>query len=165
MIDWSVLSSVGRRVRVNHALEHATISLLTNTVPHVMLRGRSNRRGFYVMGEVDHSQILSAANDALNRLRGGQSDLAIHPFCGTNLAVTGTLTGLSAALAARIGRRAGSYPAAILAALLAVLVAQPLGLMTQRYLTTDSRMGPLTIDGVERKSFFGKTLHFVRTSP
>lgn len=164
MIDWSVLDLVGRRVRVNHAVEHATITLLTNRVGNVVLRGRSNRNGFFVMGDVAREQIESAAVEAVDRLRGGQSELAIHPFCGTNLAVTGTLAGLSGAVAARTARRAGSYPSAILAGLLAVLVSQPLGMMAQKYLTTDSQVRDLRIETVEEKRFFGKKLHFVRTS-
>lgn len=164
MIDWSVMNSVGKRVRVNHAVEHATITLLTQRVGGVLLRGRSNRKGFYVMGDVTSEQIQVATDEALDRLRSGQHDLAIHPFCGTNLAVTGTLTGLAAATAARVNKRSSAYSSAILAALAAVVVSQPLGAMTQRYLTTSTDIRDLRVESIEENSLFGKPLHFVHTS-
>jgi len=164
MLDWRSAGLAGSRVRRNHALEHATITILSGRVPNVVLRGRSNRNGFYVTGQVTAAEIRSAADDALSRLQSGQSELAIHPFCGTNLAVTGTLSGLAAALAARVNRRAGTYPSAVLAALIAVMAAQPLGIWAQRYLTTNANPGSLHIEGVEQRSFLGRRLHFVRTS-
>ncbi len=164
MIDWAVLGAVGHRVRTNHALEHATITILSGRFSHVTLRGRSNRHGFYVMGEVPRDEVSSAASDALQRLNAGQSELAVHPFCGTNLAVSGTLAGLASAIAARANRRDGAYPMAILAGLLAVLVAQPLGIWTQRHLTTQSDVRGLRIVDVETKRFLGKKLHFVHTT-
>jgi hypothetical protein len=164
MIDWTVLDSVGRRTRVNHALEHATITILSNRVGNGVLRGRSNRSGFYITGDVTAEKIAQAAGEALQRLQAGQSELAIHPFCGTNLAVSGLLAGVSAATAGRLGRRSGTYPSAVLGALLALLVAQPLGFWVQRHLTTQSDVRDLRVVGVEHKSFLGKSLHFVRTA-
>jgi Domain of unknown function (DUF6391) len=164
MIDWTVLDSVGRRVRVNHALEHATITILSHRVGNVVLRGRSNRKGFYITGDVSSETIGAAAGEALERLRSGQSELAIHPFCGTNLAVSGLLAGVSAATAARLGRRSGTYPSAVLGALLALLVAQPVGFWVQRHLTTQSDVRDLRVVDVERKFILGKSLHFVLTA-
>jgi hypothetical protein len=164
MIDWSVLDPVARRVRVNHALEHATITILSGRVTGVVLRGRSNRRGFYVLGDVDPDDVDSAARDALARLRGGESELAIHPFCGTNVAVAGIFAGLSAAVVTRAGKRGGGYPGAVLAALIALLVSQPVGIWAQRHLTTQSDVRNLQIVGVEEKEFLGRKLHFVHTS-
>jgi hypothetical protein len=151
-------------MRVNHALEHATITILSQRVQSGVLRGRSNRKGFYIMGDVADDAIRPAADEALARLRSGESDLAIHPFCGTNVAVSGLLAGVSAAAAGRAARRGGVYPAAVLAALFALLAAQPLGFWTQRHLTTNSEVRGLHIIGIEKKSILGKPLHFVRTT-
>lgn len=164
MIDWTILDSVGRRTRVNHALEHATITILTNRVPNVVLRGRSNRNGFYVSGSVALQEIQNSAETALTELKAGRSDLAIHPFCGTNLAVAGVLSGTSAVATARIARKAGSYPSAIIASLLALLIAQPLGLWLQRNVTTQSQVRDLRIVDVQPKELLGRKLHFVRTA-
>lgn len=164
MIDWTVLDALGRRTRVNHALEHATISILTTRVANVMMRGRSNRNGFYISGDVPLQEIRQSAEMALVELKSGHSELAIHPFCGTNLAVAGILSGTSAVAAGRIGRRAGAYPSAVLASLIALLVAQPLGLWVQRKFTTQSDVRDLRIVDVQPKQILGRKLHFVRTA-
>jgi len=149
---------------VNHALEHATITLLSGRITDVVLRGRSNRNGFYVVGDVSASVITEAVGEALERLRAGESDLAIHPFCGTNLAVAGLLTGTASAFAARSARKSDGYPAAILAALVALAISQPLGYWAQRNLTTEGNVGHLRVLSVDEKRFLGKRLHFVSTS-
>lgn len=164
MIDWRGVGLIGRRTRSNHAVEHATITILSGRVPNIVMRGRSNRNGFYVTGDLRSEDIEAASHEAVSRLQSGESELAIHPFCGTNLAVTGTMAGLAAALATRFNRRSGTYPGAILAALLAVIVSQPVGLWTQKYITTESNVGGLRVLGVEERQFFGRRLHFVRTS-
>lgn len=164
MIDWTVLDSVGRRTRVNHALEHATISILSTKVSNVVLRGRSNRNGFYISGDVPVGKIRESAEAALQELRSGNSSLAIHPFCGTNLAVAGILSGTASLAGARLARRAGSLPSAVLGALLALLVAQPVGMWLQAHVTTQSRVRDLRIVDVQPKYLLGMHLHFVRTS-
>jgi hypothetical protein len=128
------------------------------------MRGRSNRNGFFVTGDLRAEDIEAAAHEAVSRLQHGESELAIHPFCGTNLAVTGTMAGMAAAIATRLNRRGGTYAGAILAALLAVMVSQPVGLWAQKYITTESNLGGLSIAGVGEKRFFGRKLHFVRTT-
>src|SRR5260370_7187649 len=77
----------GRRVRQNHALEHATITILSNTVPDLRVSARSTSRGFTVFGDVDLGQLRRALDEALRRLQAGQAERAIHPNCGTTLSV------------------------------------------------------------------------------
>ncbi|MGH2509076.1 MAG: DUF6391 domain-containing protein, partial [Ktedonobacteraceae bacterium] len=77
----------GRRVRQNHALEHATITIFSTLVPNLRVSARSTSRGFTVFGDVDLSQLRRALDEALHRLQAGEADLAIHPNCGTNLVV------------------------------------------------------------------------------
>ena len=165
MIEISVLSSIGRRVRVNHGLEHATISILSRRLSNVVLRGRSNRAGFYVFGDVSTAAVTEAVHEALTRLQSGESELAIHPFCGTNLAVAGLLSGTASAVAVRVARKGESLPASILAALIGLALAQPIGFWAQRKLTTESQVGSLRIVSVAEKRFLGKRLHFVSTAP
>jgi hypothetical protein len=164
-MEISALKAVGRRVRVNHALEHATITLLSSRLPRgIVLRGRSNRRGFYVIGNISADEIRSATLDAIRRLSSGESDLAIHPFCGTNLAVAGLLSGTASAIAVRMARKRENIPASILAALVALAVSQPLGLWAQRRITTESHVGHIRLISVTEKRFLGKKLHFVLTA-
>ena len=88
-----------RSTRQNHAVEHATVHLLTARHPGVRLIGRSDWRGFWLYGEIDSGNVSWAVHEALGRLAARQSDLAIHPRCGTNLAAGGLLV-LGAAYAA-----------------------------------------------------------------
>lgn len=141
-----------RQIRQNHALEHATIHLLTRSDPSRHFVGRSTPRGFYIYGQVDTQAVADAASEALARLRAGESELAIHPRCGTGIATTGVLTGLAAfaTLGLRRKRRLADLPALITATTLAALIAQPLGLIVQQQVTTDPDLEGVRIVRVER---------------
>src|SRR5215469_8775180 len=99
---------LGAAVRQNHALEHATIVLLSRKYPDVRLAGISFAAGFFVFGDVPTEAVFPAAQEALNLLRTTSPELAIHERCGTNLAVMGILAGLSAMTVARMRRPYGS---------------------------------------------------------
>src|SRR5947207_2421095 len=91
----------GRRIRQNHALEHATITILSGYVPNLRISARSSSRGFIIFGDVDLGQLRRALDEALRRLQAGEAELAIHPNCGTNVVVGvslltfGTLLGMT----------------------------------------------------------------------
>lgn len=141
-----------KRIRQNHALEHATIHILSWRYPNLKLMGRSTESGFYVYGDVDTEAVVAAASEALVRLQRGEEDLAVHPRCGTNLATSGVLAGLSAflALAGKPKKRWTRLPEALTLATLAVVLAQPLGLIIQRYLTTSPDVSDVVIKRVKR---------------
>jgi hypothetical protein len=94
-------------VRQVHALEHATVWVLSGTPKSSAFRtvtqdddrwgGLSTHQGFYLFGEVETERLTHAVHKALHRLMAGEWHLAVHPRCGTNLAVKLTL---SAGLAA-----------------------------------------------------------------
>jgi hypothetical protein len=126
------------RIRQHHALEHATITLLSRRLPGVQLVARSDFQGFIVVGNVDTHMLAVAAEEGLARLEAGESRLAVHPNCGTNLVTAGVLSGL-AALVATTGRSrslADRLPSAVLAATVALLAAAPAGRWAQENLTT-----------------------------
>ncbi len=83
-------------VRQNHALEHATMHILNRRYPYLRLMGRSSLSGFYLYGALDTQELADAVSEALLRLQQGERHLAIHPRCGTNLAVTSVLAGAAA---------------------------------------------------------------------
>lgn len=151
------------RVRRNHALEHATITIVTERQPTVFLRGRSDRKGFYIYGEIGTEELRSAMSEARQRLQQGEAELAIHPRCGTNLAVAGILSGLAAAAAAQLKPRQNRFSYAILASLAALMVAPRVGTAAQRHLTTLAELGDMQVESVERKRFLRDTVHRVRT--
>jgi Domain of unknown function (DUF6391) len=163
-----VISRLGQitrldRVRRNHALEHATISVVTERHPNVFLRGRSNRKGFYIFGDIATKDLKSAIDESLRRLKSGDAELAIHPRCGTNLAVAGILSGLSAALATQLKPKQNRYSYAILASLGALVVAPRLGTETQRHFTTLAEMADLEVQSIDRKKFLREPMHWIRT--
>ena len=140
-----------RRVRRNHALEHATVAMLLEEGIRPPLAGYSTLGGFFILARVSVDTLTSAANEAMERLKGGESELAISRFCGTNLLTGAMLSGvLSALIMGRGKRRARRIPVAAAAIVCATLVARPLGNALQRHYTTLSDIGGLQITGVKR---------------
>src|SRR5579885_3621010 len=154
---------LGGAVRENHALEHATIVLLNKQYPETRLSGVSFASGFFVFGDVPTEAVLPTATQALQRLRGGEPDMAIHERCGTNLAVAGMLTGLSAMTVAKMRKPYNSANNVILASTAALILARPLGLAVQRHFTTQTPNASMTITGVKPMNLFGTPAHFVST--
>ena len=60
------------RVRRNHALEHATMQVLSEHHRDQRLMGRSSLWGFYIYGDVDTEDVLNAAREGLRRLKAGR---------------------------------------------------------------------------------------------
>jgi len=138
-------------VRRNHALEHATIAVLAARLGHdIRLVGRSTYNGFYLYGEMDEEQVRQSSAEALARLRGGESHLAISPMCGTNLAVAGLLAGASSLIALGNRSRLQRTPNVLLASMLAVLAAQPLGGLAQKHLTTHPDLSDTDLVSIRR---------------
>ncbi|MGB8345035.1 MAG: DUF6391 domain-containing protein [Ktedonobacteraceae bacterium] len=154
---------LGGAVKQNHALEHATIVLLSKKFPDVRLAGISFAAGFFVFGDVPAEAIEPAAQEALHLLRTTHPELAIHERCGTNLAVTGMLTGLAAMTVARMRKPYGTLNNVILASTAALIIARPLGLLVQRYITTQTPNDSMVIENVMPLSFLGTPAHFVNT--
>jgi hypothetical protein len=154
------------RIRQNHGLEHATIHVLTQQFPRLRVVGRTTPGGFYLYGKLTTKEVRSAVDQALSRLQQGETDLAVHPHCGTNLATAGFLAGLSAfvVLLPRARRRLDQLPFAILAATLAVIAAQPLGLILQAQVTTSSDVRSLIVKRITRWRQSRFTTHYVETA-
>lgn len=140
-------------IRRNHALEHATVSLLVARLgPDVRLIGRATADGFYIYGDVPSDLLAACAREGLARLQRGEAFWAVTPLCGTNIATAGVLAGLStlAVLGSNAGRL-GRLGNAILAGIFAVAAAQPLGRLIQQHLTTSPDLARTEIIGVERR--------------
>ncbi len=152
------------RIRRNHALEHATIHVLSEHEPRRRLMGRTTDHGFYLFGEVGTEEVAAAVSEALARLQGGEYSLAVHPRCGTNLATAGVLAGLSSFVVMSSGRsksRLAKLPQIILAATMAVMVAQPLGLSLQKHVTTLPEVEGVTIKEITRQRSGQVVVHHV----
>lgn len=142
-----------RRTRRNHALEHATITVLSRRVKGLQMAGRSDERGFTLMGEAPTEQIEAALQDALRRMKAGEHGLAIHPNCGTNLVTTGFLTTLVGVLGLSGSSRRESWnrlPMVMVLMMGTILFSQPLGLALQKHFTTDGDPADLEIVSIKR---------------
>ena len=152
-------------VRRNHALEHATIAVLLGKVgPNTRLVGRASSDGFYIYGNVPTDKIRESVAEALSRLKEGESQLAVSPLCGTNLAVAGILAGLASLLALGNRSRLERLPNVLMAAVVAVVGAQPLGRLVQRHVTTSPDVQGLEIVAVTAAGHGLAPLHKVKTT-
>lgn len=148
------------QTRRNHALEHATLHVLSARQPKKRLAGHSNPSGFFIVGDVALEDVTEAAIQALRLLRLGDRDLAIHDGCGTNYATTALLAGGLAWLGMRGARstygRILRMPFAIGLALAGTALSRPLGPRLQQSVTTEADMGELKIIQV-RQTMRGRT--------
>lgn len=153
--------------RRNHAVEHATVTVLLERHGfNKSMAGRSNSDGFFIYGNVDTEELRSAADEALHRMQGGEATLAVSPFCGTNIAVTGVLAGVATlALAGGASKdKWGRLPGVMLGAMAAVIAGQPLGRLAQKYVTTSPDVSSFRIDSITEKGFGPLKAHWVATS-
>jgi len=135
--------------RRNHALEHATLHILAHKYKNQNMAGHSNPAGFFLFGNFDTRDIQSAVTEAMNRLRAGESGLAVHPGCGTNLVTTAFLPGLFAWAPFRGVRspfwRIILIPLALTFAVLGFFLSRPLGSWLQANVTTEADLGNMQI--------------------
>lgn len=163
-----------KQIRRNHALEHATIHLLSRRARENTLYARSGPRGLIIYGDLSTEEVAAAVTEALKRLRNGETELAIHPNCGTSLVTAGSLAGLAAVAAwglqtihskkRNFWQWLGTLPLVILASTAALIVAQPIGQTLQLYLTTEGEMGDLRITSITRHNQGRMVFHTVRTA-
>lgn len=155
--------TLGAPVRENHALEHATIVILSKRFPDVRFSGISFARGFFVFGDVPTEAVRPAAEQALTRLRGSEPEMAIHERCGTNLAVTSLLTAFAAMTVSRLRRPYSNFNNVMTVTTAAMIAGRPLGLLVQRYITTRTPASNFRIGDVKRTALLGAPAHFVTT--
>jgi uncharacterized protein YqhQ len=158
------------RIRRNHGLEHATIHMMSRRHPNTTFIGRSDWRGFFFYGNVSTEELKQAVEEALSRLRRGESRLALHANCGTNFLTTAAMVATASFLALmgtgkedRPGDRLLRLPLAIVAAVFALIVSQPLGATLQKRLTTSSDPGSLEIISIRRITSGRPIIHRILT--
>ncbi len=137
------------QLRINHALEHATINVIESQLGCLNLTGMGQEQGFMIQGPVAPDLVEEAARVGLLKLKRGEDHLAIHRRCGTSM--------LAANLVASIFFiyvlwSAGYFGIlfVLLAILAAYLLGTPLGWVIQKYITTSTEVDRMEIVGVER---------------
>jgi hypothetical protein len=134
--------------RRNHALEHATLHVLARSY-RTSMAGHSNPTGFFLLGDLTTEDVKVAVAEAFDRLNAGESRLAVHPGCGTNIATTALLAGTFAWAPIRGARslrwRLLLIPLAIVFGVFGYLVSKPLGPWLQAYITTEADLGNMQV--------------------
>lgn len=153
----------GRRIRQNHALEHATITILSGYIPDLRVSARSTARGFTILGDVDLGQLRRALDEALRRLQAGEAQLAIHPNCGTNLVVGFSLGAVGTLLGMTSNRSSTRIASAAASSFAGMVAARPLGEYVQKHFTTLPDLEGVRVTDIFRRKFLGMTFVEVRT--
>jgi len=147
-----MLPRVIEDIRRNHALEHATVSLLLNRVgPDLRVAGRASGDGFFLYADLPQALLTECVNEALTRLQRGEAFWAVTPHCGTNIATTGVLATLASS-AVMGNKRSDRMGLGIIAAMVAVIAAQPIGRLIQKHLTTDPDLSETEVISIETKN-------------
>lgn len=154
-------------IRKNHAMEHATIHQLTKAMPGVSFAGYSLIKGFWIVGKAELQEVQKNVEIAYARLKNGERKLAVHPGCGTNIAVTGLCTAAAAMLTtwgiSDKESRLERFSAFTIAGMAGALLGRPLGHRAQQYVTTDADVSNLTIVSINCSTVHGKPVFFVQT--
>jgi len=156
------------RIRRNHGLEHATMSVLGERFKGLPMAGMSGAQGFVLFADLPTEIVCDAGLEALKRLEGGESKLAVHPNCGTNLTVASLLAGLTAWIVmAGMSRSARlkiwKFPLALLFAVPVFILTKPLGMRVQRTLTTNAEPNGMQLAQVTSQRINDHTVHRVKT--
>lgn len=157
--------NIWNKTKRNHGLEHGTISLLLSRLEHHQpMAGYSIPSGFVVIGNVTTDEVKTCSAEALSRMQQGEGDLAVSPFCGTNIVVTAMLTSLTSIVGYNLaGRGLRGLNRAFSNAALAIVAAQPLGRSIQKRYTTSADLGSMRIKGISRFKLGKLTVHWVGT--
>ncbi len=153
----------GRRIRQNHALEHATITILSGYVPDLRVSARSSSRGFIIFGDVDLGQLRRSLDEALQRLQAGEAELAIHPNCGTNLVVGVSLVTMGTLLGMTSSRARTRIASTAFSSIAGIMAARPLGQFVQKHVTTLPDLQGVRVSKIFRRKILGMTIVEVQT--
>jgi hypothetical protein len=163
ILDIPILS----RIRCNHGLEHATLTVLAQRFPNRPLAGYSFPSGFFLLGDVPTEDVRDAVVQALTRLNNGERTLAVHPNCGTNFVVSGFIVGgltwLGMAGTKNKRDKIERLPLVIALAILGFILSQPLGPKIQEHITTSGDPQGLTVVDIFPIRFGSFSLHRVVT--
>ncbi len=155
-------------LRQVHALEHATVWVLSNLENHKnkdnpSIGGLATEQGFFLYGKINILLLNKAVRIALKRLQKGEWDLALHPRCGTNTAVTAAM--MTTAMMAAHVVLPKDFVSQILGVGLTGLacnhLAPEIGMSVQKYLTTSIPFN-LKIQEISRAiDQQGRSAHFI----
>lgn len=162
-----------RRLRQNHALEHATINVIEQRYRTRGVVGMPDMNGFHLRGRVSPDTVVSATQEAFRRLKRGEADLAWNRRCPTSLVGTQILLAVLFLVIMLAIWREFTAPPVLIALLGGALLGPPVSPFLQRWLLVDPDPGSLQFRDVEVQqpvgrlailSFFVYSPLFVRTA-
>ncbi|MXY46627.1 MAG: hypothetical protein F4Y44_06485 [Chloroflexi bacterium] len=148
----SVIRKTLTQVRRNHALEHATVSLMIEEGVRGPLGGYSLPWGFFIVGNLSTEQLERIVDTARRSLNAGNSEMAISPHCGTNIALATLFSGILSRLALGKSNRLSwkRLPLVLGAVVVGALLSRPIGNAVQRHFTTLPDIGALEVVSVRK---------------
>lgn len=154
-----------QKTKRNHGLEHATIALLLSpSASGRPIAGYSIPTGFLVVGNIPTQQVEESAHEALRLMKAGQRDLAVSPFCGTNIVVgAGLATAASLAGYHMAGGGSRGWNRAFSNTMFAIVASRPIGRIVQQRCTTSADVGAMSIRSVTPHRFGPIPVHWVST--
>ncbi|MBO8126908.1 MAG: hypothetical protein H0Z38_06710 [Firmicutes bacterium] len=155
-IPWQILKiAANKRVRKNHSLEHATVNVLEERYGQSLrIGGMAYSDGFSLSGPDLPSpyEVMDAAREGLFRMANGETNLALHPRCGTSIAAANFLFSVVFILALYFFEHL-SLISIVVAFLLANILAKPFGLTMQKFFTTHPDVKDISILDIYSKPF------------
>lgn len=157
-----------RSTRRNHALEHATMKVLAERFKGVKMMGHSNPGGFLLFADLPTELVTDAVLEARKRLQAGESQLAIHPGCGTNIAASSLLAGSASSifLMALSRGKTPKWWQILISTMIAVpvyILSKPLGPRLQEMITTDAEISDLDVKLVTSQKTRNGFFHQINT--
>lgn len=157
-----------RSTRRNHALEHATMKVLAERFKGLKMMGHSNPGGFLLFADLPTELVTDAVLEARKRLQAGESQLAIHPGCGTNIAASSLLAGSASSifLMALSRGKTPKWWQILISTIIAVTVyilSKPLGPRLQEMITTDAEISDLDVKLVTSQKTRNGFFHQINT--
>ncbi len=165
ILDWGPVSMIRR----NHGLEHATLNLLAVEFPSRSFAGHSDSKGFWIIGDISTDKLLETVQQALKRMKSGESTLALHANCGTNYVTSGVIAGSIAWLgtlgsANSFSKKLNRWPLLVMIITGSLIASQPLGKKVQARISTSGNPGSLVVKQISRYERKGPVLHRILTT-
>ena len=158
--------SLLREIRSQHGREHAAVAVLLERGIRPPLAGNATPGGFLLYSRASTEEVREAAEEALRRLQSGERDLAVSPYCGTNILVAALMAlVVSSLLRGRSKSIVKGMSSMMLGIMVALTFRRRVGELVQEHLTTLPDSDGVSVRQVKCLRIGGMTVHWVSTGP
>lgn len=137
--------ATNKKLRRNHALEHATVNVLEDEYGYKNLAGYADNNGFYILGVQNIYHVLDAAKKGLFLMKRGRKGLAIHGRCGTSMTAANLISAVIFLLLLFVTGHF-SLLNVVIALAAANIFGPVLGRLIQKYFTTSPDVSEMEIE-------------------